>query len=74
MSIRNKVSNFKQGMRVLVTRVSNADRSEGIKGDMIGHVERVDDTFVHVKFIRQKGIRSTYDFIHPFFPEQIRQL
>lgn len=60
-------------MRVLVTRVSNADRSEGIKGDMVGHVERVDNTFVHVKFIRQKGVRST-DFIHPFFPDQIRQL
>lgn len=58
-------------MRVIVTKPSQADINEGIHGDMIGYVDHITPTFIHVKFIRQKGF-STYSFVYPFFPHQIK--
>lgn len=69
MSVKqNKSEQFKIGMRVIVTKPSQADLKEGIKGDMIGHVDQVTASFIHVAFEKPNGRR----YVYPFFPHQIR--
>lgn len=65
---QNKSEQFREGMRVLVTKPSQADLKDGIKGDMIGHVDQVTPTFIHVAFETVNGKR----YVYPFFPHQIR--
>lgn len=36
-------NNYKVGARVIVRSVEHADRSCGIRGDMLGHVVKVSD-------------------------------
>ena len=69
MSVKqNKSDMFSVGMRVIVTKPTQADIKEGIKGDMIGHVDQVTSSFIHVAFESSNGRR----YVYPFFPHQIR--
>lgn len=61
------VNNFKVGQRVIVVKVTQADIKEGIRGDMLGHINKVTDSFIHVSFY--KGKRHIN---YPFFHNQIK--
>lgn len=67
MSNQNKADLFKERMRVIVVKATQADIKEGIRGDMLGYVDQVTPSFIHVRFNTQHG-----SYVYPFFPHQIK--
>lgn len=67
MSNQNKAAQFEVGIRVIVTKPSQSDIKEGIRGDMLGYVDQITPSFIHVRFNTQHG-----SYVYPFFPHQIK--
>lgn len=60
-------ANITKGSRVIVVHATQVDQRDGIKPDMIGHVEDIGGTFITVRF---KTERRTIE--QPLYPEQIK--
>ena len=65
--MRSTKHTFLVGQQVIVTSPSQADHRQGIRGDTLGNVQAVTESFIHVRLNTTRG-----ETVYPFFHHQIR--